>query len=41
MRQIDAKLVELADDLLNEEKSSVDLLARVGEIKGLLINIYM
>lgn len=41
VRQIDAKLVELADDLLNEEKSSVDLLARVGEIKGLLINIYM
>jgi len=41
VRQIDEKLIELADDLLNEEKTSVDLLAKVGEIKGLLINIYM
>lgn len=38
---IDEKLIELAEDLLNEEKSSVDLLAKIGEIKGLLINLYM
>ena len=41
VRQIVEKLIELADDLLNEEKTTVDLLAIVGEIKGLLINIYM
>ncbi|MBE1556203.1 YaaR family protein [Sporosarcina limicola] len=38
---IDEKLVELAEDLLDEEKASVDLLAKIGEIKGLLINLYM
>lgn len=38
---IDEKLIELAEDLLNEESSSVDLLAKIGEIKGLLINLYM
>lgn len=37
---IDEKLVELTEDMLNEEKSSVDLLAKIGEIKGLLINLY-
>jgi uncharacterized protein len=38
---IDERLVELAEDLLNEAKTSVDLLAKIGEIKGLLINLYM
>ncbi len=38
---IDEKLIELAEDLLDEEKTSVDLLAKIGEIKGLLINLYM
>lgn len=37
---IDEKLVELTEDMLNEEKSTVDLLAKIGEIKGLLINLY-
>jgi len=37
---IDEKLLELTEDMLNEEKSSVDLLAKIGEIKGLLINLY-
>lgn len=37
---LDEKLVELAEDLLNEEKTAVDLLAKIGEIKGLLINLY-
>ena len=37
---VDQKLVELAEDLLNEEKETIDLLAKIGEIKGLLINIY-
>ena len=38
---IDELLVELAEDLLNEEKESIELLAKIGEIKGLLINLYM
>ena len=38
---IDDLLIELTEDLLDEEKSSVDLLAKIGEIKGLLINLYM
>lgn len=37
---IDQKLVELAEQLLEDEASSVDLLAKIGEIKGLLINLY-
>ena len=38
---IDERLVELAEDLLIEEKESIDLLDKIGEIKGLLINLYM
>lgn len=38
---IDERLVELAQDILNEEKESIDLLDKIGEIKGLLINLYM
>lgn len=38
---IDNHLVELAQDLLNEEKETIDLLDKIGEIKGLLINLYM
>ena len=37
---VDKKLVELAEDLLNEEKETIDLLDKIGEIKGLLINLY-
>ncbi|MFP3919040.1 YaaR family protein [Lysinibacillus telephonicus] len=38
---IDEHLVELAQDILNEEKETIDLLDKIGEIKGLLINLYM
>ena len=38
---IDEQLVQLAEDLLNEEKETIDLLDKIGEIKGLLINLYM
>lgn len=38
---IDERLIELAEDILNEEKESIELLAKIGEIKGLLINLYM
>lgn len=41
VRTIDEKMIELAEALLDEERSSVDLLGKIGEIKGLLINLYM
>ncbi|WP_100401270.1 YaaR family protein [Bacillus sp. FJAT-42315] len=37
---IDEKLIELTEDVLNKEKKSVDLLGQIGEIKGLIINLY-
>lgn len=41
VQTIDRHLVELTEDLLNEEKETIDLLDKIGEIKGLLINLYM
>jgi uncharacterized protein len=38
---IDRQLVELAEDVLDKEKKSIDILGKIGEIKGLLINLYM
>ncbi|MEX6703000.1 YaaR family protein [Peribacillus frigoritolerans] len=37
---IDAKLVELSEEILNKKKSSLEILEMMGEIKGLLINLY-
>ncbi|PLT32628.1 YaaR family protein [Bacillus sp. V5-8f] len=37
---IDEKLVELTEEILDNEKSSIDILGKIGEIKGLLINLY-
>lgn len=37
---IDEKLVELAEEILNKEKSNIELLDKIGEIRGLLINLY-
>lgn len=37
---IDEKLAQLADNLLLQEKSAIDILSKIGEIKGLLINLY-
>jgi uncharacterized protein len=37
---VDEKLVELTDSVMDQEKRSVDLLGLIGEIKGLLINLY-
>ena len=38
---VDEKLSELTDELMKKEESSIDILGKGGEIKGLLINIYM
>ncbi|WP_163102926.1 YaaR family protein [Peribacillus alkalitolerans] len=37
---IDQKLVELTEDVMNKEKESIDILGKIGEVKGLLINLY-
>lgn len=40
LKEIDEKLLELTDEIMNREKKSVNILGLIGEIKGLLINIY-
>jgi uncharacterized protein len=37
---IDEKLVDLTEELMNKKDEQIDILGRVGEIKGLLINLY-
>ncbi|KGE19969.1 YaaR family protein [Paenibacillus wynnii] len=37
--EIDEALLSLADDLLESEEGRIDLLGRVGEIRGMLINL--
>jgi uncharacterized protein len=39
LEEIDAALLTLADDLLESEQGRIDLLGRVGEIRGMLINL--
>ena len=38
--QVDKKLLEVTDAVINDEKKSLNILKLVGEIEGLLINIY-
>ncbi|GIO24264.1 YaaR family protein [Oceanobacillus sp. J11TS1] len=40
VKAIDEKIVQLTEDLMDEEKKTIDILGLIGEIKGLLINIY-
>ncbi|WP_456265954.1 MULTISPECIES: YaaR family protein [unclassified Bacillus (in: firmicutes)] len=40
VKALDEKLVELTEEMMDQEKPSIDLLERIGEIKGLLINLY-
>lgn len=40
VEQVDQSLIELADEIVNKEKTSIDILAKIGEVKGLLINLY-
>ncbi|KMK76043.1 YaaR family protein [Alkalihalobacillus pseudalcaliphilus] len=40
VEQVDEKLLALTNAVLEKEKSGLDILDMVGEIKGLLINIY-
>ena len=40
VKEVDRKMIELTDAMMNQEKKAVDLLGIIGEIKGLLLNIY-
>ncbi|MBM7601319.1 uncharacterized protein YaaR (DUF327 family) [Virgibacillus halotolerans] len=40
IKEVDEKLMALTEEIMNQEKKTVDLLGLIGEIKGLLINIY-
>ena len=40
VQEVDSKLIDLTNDVLDKQKSSLDILKKVGEIKGLLVNIY-
>jgi uncharacterized protein len=37
---IDQKLIELTEEVMNKEQESIDILGKIGEVKGLLINLY-
>ncbi|KQL51356.1 hypothetical protein AN964_20485 [Heyndrickxia shackletonii] len=37
---VDKQLVELTNDYIKKERPSIDILGKIGEIKGLLINLY-
>ncbi|KHE68042.1 YaaR family protein [Halobacillus sp. BBL2006] len=40
VESVDEKLAELTDAVMDQEKRTIDLLGIIGEIKGLLINLY-
>lgn len=40
IRLVDEKLDELAQELMKEEKDKIAILAKVGEIRGLLLDIF-
>ncbi|AUS12264.1 YaaR family protein [Bacillus stercoris] len=40
VKEIDEKLIQLTEEMMDQEQSAIDLLERIGEIKGLLINLY-
>ncbi|CAM3965852.1 YaaR family protein [Mesobacillus zeae] len=40
VKTIDEKLVELTESIMNKEELPIDILGKIGEIKGLLINLY-
>lgn len=41
VEEVDEKVMELTEDVMDQEKSTIDLLGIIDEIKGLLVNIYM
>lgn len=41
VKQVDNALISLTEDVMNQEKTRINILSSIGEIKGLLINLYM
>lgn len=41
IKVIDKKMIEIQDEVLNNEEERIGTLDLVGEIKGLLVNLYM
>jgi uncharacterized protein len=41
IKQVDQMLVELSEQVLEKQATSVQLLEKMGEIKGLLVNLYL
>lgn len=39
--EVNEKLVELTDALINKEQKGIDILSKIGEIKGMLVNMYL
>ena len=40
VKEVDKKLVNLTNTILDKEQQGLDILGKVGEIKGMLINLY-
>jgi uncharacterized protein len=40
VKEVDKKLIDLTNAVLQKEKQGIDLLSTIGEIQGLIINIY-
>jgi uncharacterized protein len=40
VKEVDRKLIDLTNAVLQKEKQGIDLLSTIGEIQGLIINIY-
>jgi uncharacterized protein len=40
VKEIDEHLIQLTESVLGQEKESIHLLDRIGEIKGMLVNLY-
>ncbi|MBM7577754.1 YaaR family protein [Jeotgalibacillus terrae] len=40
VKEIDSKLIDLTNQVLDKEKKGLDILGTIGEIQGLIINVY-
>ncbi len=40
LEEVDALLISMAEDMLQDEQGRLDLLGKVGEIRGMLLNAY-
>ncbi|SDI30717.1 YaaR family protein [Natribacillus halophilus] len=41
VKEVDEKLTQMTNDILKNETNHLDILAHVGEIRGLLLNLYL